>query len=64
MFKRKPAAPGRPEALENFRRDLDKATDAARFCHVDMRTLADILESRADSLRKTFAVTAPAGAGL
>jgi hypothetical protein len=64
MFKRKPAAPGRPEALENFRRDLDKAVDAARFSYVDLRTLADIFESRADSLRKSFAVTAPAGAGL
>jgi hypothetical protein len=64
MFGRKPAAPGRHEALENFRRDLDRAVDAARFCHVDLRTLADTLDARADELRMMFAVSAPAGAGL
>jgi hypothetical protein len=64
MFGRKPGAPGRPEALENFRRDLDKAVDAARSCYVDFRSLADIFDARADELRMMFAVSAPAGAGL
>ncbi len=63
MFGKK-QAPGRPEALECFRRDLTKAIDAARFGHVDLRTLAEILNSRADELRRTFAVSAPVGAAL
>ncbi len=51
----KQAALDRPAALENFKRDIGKAIDAARFGGVNCATLADIFEERAAGLRRTHA---------
>lgn len=64
IFSRTAAPNRRPEALEAFRADLDKAISAAQFGHVDGRTLATILDGKADALRVQFAVTAPSGLTL
>lgn len=57
MFGRKPAALDRPAALENFKRDIGKAIDAARFGGVDCATLADLFDERAAGLRRTAATS-------
>ncbi len=64
MFKWKPAPQDRGEALRIFRTDLAKAIEAARFAHVDARTLADLLGARADQLRRDFAISAPIRSAL
>ncbi len=57
MLFSKKHAPGRPEALEGFRRNLTKAIDAARFGGVNCAALADIFEEHAAGLRRTYAVS-------
>jgi hypothetical protein len=56
--------PDRPAALENFRRDLAKAINTARYSQVDPRMLADILIANSNGLRRGFAATARVGAAL
>jgi hypothetical protein len=56
------AAPNRkPEALAEFKLSIDKAIGEARHHRVDVRVLAEQLDSRADALRVWFATTAPTG---
>ncbi len=51
-------------ALEQFRRTLDTAIDAAGYAHVDLRDLVEMLDQRAQALRGMFAPTAPVDAEL
>jgi hypothetical protein len=64
MFSNKTGAPGRPEALEQFKRVVDNAVNEARHHYVDVRVLAEQLDQRADALRVWFATTAPTGHAL
>jgi predicted HTH domain antitoxin len=47
------------DAVNQFQTDIDNLLAAAQHSHVALRQLADILEQRAENLRRQFAVTAP-----
>jgi len=60
----KTGMPGRPEALDSFKKSIDKAIAEAKHHWVDVRTIAELLDGRANSLRVQFATTAPHGQAL
>ncbi len=64
LFGKKHAAPGRPEALENFRHSLDRVIEEAKYSRLDARVLSEILNARADVLRRSFSVSAPIRSAL
>lgn len=64
LFKRKPATLDQPLALETFKCDLDRAISGAVHSQLDARVLSEILNARADVLRRSFAVSAPIRSAL
>jgi len=51
----------RPEALEEFRINIDTAIATAEYFHVDKRDIANMLEGQAERLRLRHATTSAIG---
>jgi hypothetical protein len=59
------ASPNRkPEALVEFKHQLDRIINEARQHHVDPRMLGEWLDTKANALRCQWSLTAPHGHAL